>query len=139
MNIVKNTVNKIALTLTEKALYANSEWLIKLENDMNGDNGSKVFAVDDISDSVQRKRANVFYVTESETEDLLNATVSLSPTGRWNYIAYEMAPSSPRSLDTNNALSIVETGICMVTDPTEGQVNVFDVDENKNNATFDEP
>jgi len=137
MNLTKGTVNKVALTLSEKALYSNSEFIIKFENVMNGTYGSRVVAVDDLSTYIQRQRANIFNITESDNEDLSNGIVSLNPAGQWNYTVYEMAPSSPRSLDIAQALSIPETGICIVIGSSSE--SVFADDENKNNVTFDEP
>ena len=137
MNIIKGTVNKVALTLSEKALYSNSEFIIKFENVMNGTYGSRVVAVDDLSTYIQRQRANIFNITESDNEDLSNGILSLNPSGQWNYTVYEMAPSSPRSLDIAKALSIPETGICIVIGSSSE--SVFADDENKNNVTFDEP
>lgn len=136
MYIVKGSVNKVALTLSEKATGQNSEWLIKLTNSITGEKTEKVFAVYDLSNF---PRANIFNITESVNEDLGNGTVSLSPSGEWSYIAYEMASSSPRNLDPNDALGIVETGVCVVFDPTESQKVFFDEEDNKNNAVFDEP
>ena len=104
---------------------------------MNGTYGSRVVAVDDLSTYIQRQRANIFNITESDNEDLSNGMVSLNPSGQWNYTVYEMYPSSPRSLDTSEALSIPETGICIVIGSSSE--SVFTDDENKNNVTFDEP
>lgn len=133
MYIVKGQQNKIALTLTEKAVNADSDWLIKLTNDTTGH--EKVFAVDDISQF--QERSNIFYITESSNEDLRNGTVSLSPSGQWTYTAYEMAPGSPRNLNPADALKIVEVGRALVFDPSENQIVNFDVDEKKNNAVFE--
>jgi len=134
VEINKNSVNKIAVTFSEKATYSNSEWLIKFTNDVNGANGSRVIAVDDIS--LFKTRSNIFYITESNTEDLPNAIVKLDPPGSWTYIAYEMAPSSPRNMDIEDAIGIVEEGICDVVDLSKPEVITFKTDNEKNNYTF---
>lgn len=132
MHLLKNQVNKVALTLTEKALNADSEFLIKLTNETTGE--EKVFAVDDISEFPLR--SNIFYITENDTEDLSNGTVSLSPVGQWSYIAYEMPQSSPRSLDPSQAIKTVEEGICTV-EGSDTEISAFNTDEDKNNPVFE--
>lgn len=132
MYILKNSVNKVALTLTEKAVNADSEFLLKFYNETTG--GVKVVAVDDISQ--YPLRSNVFLVTENITEDLSNGTVYLSPVGQWSYWAYEMAPSSPRNLNVADALKIVEEGICEVKGE-DASLGIFTEDEDKNNPVFE--
>lgn len=133
MRIIKGQANKVAATFTEKATESDSDWLLKFSNDTTG--LSKIFAVYDISE--YKDRANVFYITESDNEDLQEGRVSLSPSGQWTYTAYEMAPSSPRNLDPDDALGIVETGRVLVYDSTESSKIFFDEDDTKNNKVFD--
>jgi len=135
MYLIKNHVNTIALTLTEKAIANDSEWLIKLTNDVTGQ--SKIFAVEDISEF--QERANIFLIEENDTEDLRNGIVSLSPSGQWTYRVYEMAPSSPRNLETEYSLGEVKSGRALVEDLTENEKNNFDEDDQINNQVFDEP
>jgi hypothetical protein len=132
MYVIKGQANKIALTLSEKATTNDCEWLIELKGDQTG--YSKIFAVTDISE--YRERSNIFYITESETENLSHGVVSLVE-GQHSYTVYEMAPSSPRNLNTNDSLGIVETGRALVYDPTANEIVNFDEDENKNNAVFE--
>lgn len=135
MYIVKGTTNKISTPLIENAEDPDSEWLVKLTNDFTGLSTEKVFAVSDIS--LHKERSSVFLITESIAENLSNGIVSLSPSGKWSYVIYEMAPSSPRNLDPADAIKIVKEGIAHVFDPTEGAVVVFDTDEDKNNPVFE--
>lgn len=133
MYIVKNQVNTVSLTLTEKATTDDPEWIIKFTNDTTG--LSKVVAVTDISDF--QERSNIFLIEENDTEDLSSGVVSLSPSGQWTYTAYEMERSSPRSLDTDDALAEVETDMCKVYDATEGLTESFDEDDEINNPVFE--
>ena len=132
MRIAKSQQNTVVLTLNEKATTANPQWLFKLTNDQTG--FSKIFAAEDVSD--YQERYNLFRITESSSEDLTDGIVSLTA-GRWSYVIYEMEESSPRNLDPEDALSEVETGICIVTGPDE-QINNFTEDEEKDNGVFDE-
>lgn len=135
MNIVKNSTNKIALTLTEKATTVNHDWLLKLTNDTVGLTSTRVIALTDIGEYPER--ANIFLITESGDEDLVNSTVNLSPAGQWTYYAYEMAPSSPRNMNPAQALKMVESGRCLVTDPTEITNHFFNDEEVKNTPVFE--
>jgi hypothetical protein len=135
MNIQKGIDNTVVLTLSEKSTLLSPEYLIEFTNDMTGDKTSKVVAISDISDYVESY--NKFIITESNTEDLQNSIVSLSPVGKWSYIVYEMESSSPRNMNTADAIGIVETGICEV-EGIEISKSVFDEEETKNNGVFDE-
>lgn len=130
MRIVRGQENRIVLTLTEKATTNNSEWIIQFTNDITGE--IKVIGVVDVSE--YQERANIFLITESDTENLSYATVKLIA-GQWSYEAYEMAPSSPRNLDPDDALESCETGICMVVEDYE--VANFTTNEDKNNPVFE--
>lgn len=134
MLIVKGQSNKITLTLREKSTDTDSEYIIKLTNDFSG--AVKIFAVQEVSE--YPTRANIFNVTESENEDLENGVVSLSLVGQWTYVAYEMAVSSPKNLDPDDALGIVETGRCEVVDDSEVPQSPFSEDEEKDSPVFNE-
>lgn len=135
MNIQKGIDNTVVLTLSEKSTLLSPEYLIEFTSNLAGGKTSKVVAVTDISDYVESY--NKFIITESNTEDLQNSIVYLSPVGKWSYIVYEMESSSPRNMNTADAVGIVETGICEVEGVDEVR-NVFDEDETKNNGVFDE-
>lgn len=134
MRIVKGQTNKISLTLTEKCQEDDSEFILKLVNDFTKQ--EKVVALTDVSDYPDR--SNIFNIEENETENLSHGVVSLSPTGQWTYTAYEMEVSSPRNLDPDNAIKIVETGRCLVYLGSEHTVNVFDEDNNPESPSFSE-
>jgi len=133
MRILTNRENVVVLTLQERCTTANPEFIIKFYNEITRE--SKVIAVTDESDYTERY--NLFRITETTDQDFVHSHVSLSPTGSWTYTAYEMAESSPRNLDPDDALSEVETGICEVVDPGDSQVNHFEEDET-NGSVFDE-
>ena len=135
MNIQKGIDNTVVLTLSEKSTLLSPEYLIEFTSNLAGSKTSKVVALTDISDYVESY--NMFVITESNTEDLQNSIVYLSPVGKWSYIVYEMESSSPRNMNTADAVGIVETGICEVEGVDEVR-NVFDEDETKNNGVFDE-
>lgn len=134
ISITKNTLNKVALTLSEKASSPTSDFLLELINDIVGTPSKRVIA---LYDTGGFPRANIFEIQENATEDLANSIVCLSPTGQWTYNAYEMTPGSPRNMDPAQAIKIVETGICLVNDPGETKNNFFDEDENKNSPVFE--
>ena len=135
MNIQKGIDNTVVLTLSEKSTLLSPEYLIEFTSNLAGSKTSKVVALTDISDYVESY--NMFVITESNTEDLQNSIVYLSPVGKWSYIVYVMQSSSPRNRNTADAVGIVETGICEVEGVDEVR-NVFDEDETKNNGVFDE-
>lgn len=135
MNIQKGIDNTVVLTLSEKSTLLSPEYLIEFTSNLAGAKTSKVVAITDISDYVESY--NKFIITESNTEDLQNSIVYLSPIGKWSYIVYEMESSSPRNMNTADAVGIVETGICEVEGLDEVR-SVFDEDETKNNGVFDE-
>lgn len=134
MIIYKGQENKIALTLTEKATRTDSDFIIEFKNEFDGESTKRVIPVIDISDYPER--ANIFILTESETENIQAAIVKLDPPGQWSYKAYEMLSSSPRNLNVNEAISVVETGIVEVIGQAT-QYGEFTQDQYKNNATFE--
>lgn len=134
MYIVRGTQNTVVVSFQEKATTANPEFIIKFTSDVTGE--SKVIAVTDTSDYTERY--NLFRITETSDEDFYNSKLELTPSGQWTYTAYEMAESSPRNLNTDDALSTVESGVCIVYDGAEGSVNNFTEEESKDNPVFDD-
>lgn len=134
MYLVKSIQNTVTLRLQANASTANPQWLFKLTCDQTGQ--SKVFAAEDISDFTEAY--NLFRITEGSSEDLSNGHVSLSPSGTWTCDVYEMAASSPRNLNVEDAIKKVKTEICIVYDGTEGEVNNFTEEEDRDNPVFDE-
>lgn len=132
--IVKGQANTCVFTFNEKASTTTYDVLFKFTNKITGQ--SKLFTGFDIS--TNKTRYNEFVITESSTENLYNSTVSLSPSGQWLYVAYEMADTSPTSLLPANAVGTLEIGEVYVYDSTENSTSVFSEDESKNNQVFDE-
>lgn len=132
MRIQKNTENTITLTLAEKSTLTSPDYLIKLTNDLSKE--SKVIVLYDVSEYVESY--NKFLITESDSEDLQNSIVSLSPVGKWSYSVYEMNVTSPRSNDTSLSVGIVETGICIVEGEDKVR-NFFTEEDNETNPVFD--
>ena len=133
MNIQKGIDNRVSLTLNEKSTLLSPEYLIEFTNNSTGKN--KIIAVTDISEYIESY--NRFIITESDIEDLQNSVVSLNPIGKWSYTVYEMNSSSPRNMNKNDSVGVVETGICEVYGQVENK-NIFADDDQKNNGIFDE-
>lgn len=132
MRIVKNFTNKVALTLSQETTNNDSEWIIEFVNVLSKE--SKVVCLEDISEF--QERSNIFEIIENENEDLSNSVVSLSE-GQYDYTVYEMAPSSPRNLDPDDAIKIVKEGILIVADESVEEDNSFSEDDNDTHGVFD--
>jgi len=132
--IRKNQANTVVLTLNEKATSTTHDWLFEFTNELTGQ--TKLFTAFELSSNTSRY--NEFVITESATENLYNGTVTLSPTGYWNYTIYEMADTSPTILLPASAIGVVETGKVFVYDSTENINYTFTSDESKNNQVFDQ-
>ena len=131
--IKRNTTNKVVLTLNELITISPYDVLFKFSNETTGE--IKLFTATDISPATERY--NEFSIVENVTENLYNGIVSLDPVGYWSYIIYEMAPSSPVSLDPTNAISILEIGKVLVDDNIILVTPTFDTNEDKNNVVFE--
>lgn len=114
IQIIKDSVNYIDLTLTEKATLDNPYYLFVFKSDMEG--AEVIFTGKDISTEPQRY--NRFFVYEtSGTNILTSGIVTLNPTGFWTYKIYEM--SSRTNLTVSNTTSLVEQGkVKVIGDPT---------------------
>lgn len=133
MNIQRGQNNTIALTLRELAEDSDSDFIIEFTNDITGERDKRVVPV---IETETGKRATVFNITESDTENIQAAVVKLNPPGQWTYTAYEMAPSSPRNLNVSEAIKVVESGRCLV-EGEETTYEEFNTDEDKNTAVFE--
>ena len=127
--LYKSTANTVSLTLDESATTSTYDVLFKFVNELTGE--SKVFAANDTFDG---SRCNTFVITESNTENLYNATVKLE-SGQWTYTAYQMPVSSPNSIDINQAVKVLEIG--RVTVYESDSQTLFDDNEDKNSVTFE--
>lgn len=101
--INKNSINKIALTLTEKSQLTGTKYnLFVFENAESGE--QKIFSASDLS--LYKNRYNEFEIIESATtENLLTGIIHMTGnTSQWNYSVYESASSF-----SSNTLSITAT------------------------------
>lgn len=133
MRIVKGQVNTVALTLSQEANNNDSEWIIEFINVLSKQ--SKVVALYNISE--YQERADIFEIEESDDEDVLNSIVSLTE-GQYDYKVYEMAPSSPRNIDTNDAIELIKEDICIVADESNVEDNSFNEEDNDSHGIFDQ-
>lgn len=134
MYIVKNTSNKIVLTLSENQTTTSHDWLFEFTSLVTGE--VKYCHAVDIS--AYTDRYNEFSIIDNATENAINGTLDFSPTGSWTYRVYEMTVASPPSLTPSGYLAIVEEGSLKVYSSTETTISTFDDDEDKDNAVFDQ-
>lgn len=130
--INKNTLNKVALTLTEKQTISNPDYLFEFINDITGT--IKIFSATDISTATSRY--NYFNIIDNVIENEYNATMNFTPVGYWKYTIYEMEKTSPVDLNPSNALSVLETGKVLVKS-IDIITATFDDNDTKQNAIFD--
>ena len=130
--INKNSVNKIALTLTEKSellSYDNTNTLIGTSYNLfvfenEGKDQQKIFTADDVSP--YKERYNEFILTETDTEDLLNGSIHLEGrTSQWSYKIYES--DTPFTIDTLSVTAstgkVLEQGRVLVRGNEETPLN----------------
>ena len=109
INIVRNSANEVALTLTERGTA--TYYLFKFQSD-NTENVKYCVATDS---SAFPDRFNKFTITEQTSPDNLNAEVEMTTEGQWRYFVY--ANSSSSNLDPTGLLEL-ESGIVKVTGTT---------------------
>lgn len=131
--IIKGQANTCVFTFNEKATTSTYDVLFKFTNETTGQ--SKIFTGFDLSTTPSRY--NEFVITENTTENVYNSTIELTPTGSWTYTAYQMADTSPTSLNPSNAVKVLEIGKVLVYSSTENTNYTFTDDEDKNNKVFD--
>jgi len=116
ITIAQGTLNKIILTLTEKATLSNPVFLFQFTNDQTRQ--AYFFIAADQSQFTYRY--NEFQVTEKSSPNLLNGEVSLSTLGDYHYAVFEQ--NSSANLDPILAHSLLKTGKLTVlngSSPTE--------------------
>jgi len=114
IEINKETVNYVDLTLTEKATLDSPYYLFVFKSDL--ERAEVIFTGKDISTEPQRYNRFLVYET-SGTNNLTSGVVTLNPTGFWTYKAYEQ--TSQTNLDVANTTSLVEQGkVKVIGDPT---------------------
>ena len=107
INIVRNSANLLALTLTERGTA--TYYLLKFQSD-NTEDVTYCVATDS---SAFPDRFNKFTITEQTSHDNLNAEVEMTTEGQWRYFVY--ANSSSSNLDPTGFLEL-ESGIVKVTE-----------------------
>ena len=106
INIVRNSANLLALTLTERGTA--TYYLFKFQSD-NTEDVTYCVATDS---SAFPDRFNKFTITEQASPNNLNAEVEMTTEGQWRYFVY--ANSSSSNLDPTGLLEL-ESGIVKVT------------------------
>jgi hypothetical protein len=106
INIVRNSANLLALTLTERG--TETYYLFKFQSD-NTEDVTYCVATDS---SAFPDRFNKFTITEQASPNNLNAEVEMTTEGQWRYFVY--ANSSSYNLDPTGLLEL-ESGIVKVT------------------------
>jgi len=110
IHLARDTANsEVILTLNEKTTLAVPVFLIFFTNNVTQQTNSAI--ITDVSGF--KARFNEFTITESETQDRVNGTLTLRPDGFWTYQVYEQ--SSASNLDPDLATTLVETGRANVT------------------------
>ena len=109
INIVRNSANLLALTLTERGTA--TYYLFKFQSD-NTEDVTYCVATDS---SAFPDRFNKFTITEQASPNNLNAEVEMTTEGQWRYFVY--ANSSSSNLDPTGLLEL-ESGIVKVTGTT---------------------
>lgn len=107
--INRGSTNTVILTLKEKSTLANPFYLFSLTSRIIPSN-NRLFTCSDLS--IHKDRHNKFSIIESNTEDLLNGTVTLEEEGFWDYVVYEQVSST--NLLVANTTGIVERGLVRV-------------------------
>ena len=106
INIVRNSANLLALTLTERGTA--TYYLFKFQSD-NTEDVTYCVATDS---SAFPDRFNKFTITEQASPNNLNAEVEMTTEEQWRYFVY--ANSSSSNLDPTGLLEL-ESGIVKVT------------------------
>ena len=113
MNVINKGENNIVVfTLEEKRTLTSPYYLIRMIS-RAGLNEKRFILVNDSTTAVDRY--NRFTVTEtSGTEVLTSGTVTLSPTGFWDYEIYEQLSSSNLNQQSADNPLPLETGLVVV-------------------------
>ena len=129
--LTKNQSNTVVLTLNEKATTTTYDVLFEFTNDMKGEGSKILFTADDTS--ITPFRFNQFTIEETTSENYYQGKVELIE-GTWTYKVYEMPSASPKSLDVDASVGVLEVG--KVTVEVSADVNYLGNDT-KNNKIFE--
>ena len=111
INIIKNSTNKVILTLTEKSTLLNPNYLFSFTSTTDFNNVVNFVGVDS---SIYKSRYNEFDIIETGTTfvNLTASTINLTPPGMWDYNIYESTGVTLSISATTG--SIIETGKVIV-------------------------
>lgn len=99
--IKKDTVNNIYVTFFELMLDTTNPIKFKLENEFSREEKEmELTFADNLSTT---SRWQIYEITESDTEDLPNLTISLKK-GTYTYTAYEVDNSIERQIETGQLI-----------------------------------
>ena len=127
--IVKGQSHNIALTLDEKASTSTYDVIFRFVNELDGT--EKVFTAVDQSTVT---RYNHFNIIETNSQNVYYGRIQLDA-GQYKYTIYEMPTASPRSLNYNNAVGVLEQGRVTVFEADTN--NEFDANDSKNSNSFE--
>lgn len=134
IEIYKNQVNEVYLTLKEKLTLQNPCYLFEFINEMSGE---KVIFITGGDISLYPSRYNKFLIVEdvAANQDLYSGIINLKQTGFYYYKIYETAITSPQNLSPSAATSILEEGRLEVIDTTNTN-SYFDPNWVKQDVVF---
>ena len=113
LQITRGTNNTLILTLTEKTTLVGAKYLVKMVS--RSSRGIKRFILPSDQSSFT-DRFNKFTLTEtSGTEILTSGTVTLQPTGWWEYDIYEQLSSTNLDETKSDNKVAIENGLARIT------------------------
>ncbi len=110
MNIARGTANTFDITVTERVSLTNPYFLFEFTNEATSTQNTCIAS----NTSSYTRRYDRFSITESGTEDRVNGTLTLAYAGFWRYRVFEQSSSTNLTVTAN--LTLLEEGICRVTD-----------------------
>jgi hypothetical protein len=115
LNIIKDTINTIVVTLTENATTFNPIYLFKFTNQQS--NVDYYFISTDTSSHIERY--NKFLLTEKTNANTLTGEVTLGNEGFYNYVVYQTNLPNTSGLTSAseavaNIVKSVEVGLVWV-------------------------
>jgi hypothetical protein len=121
LEINKNTVNNLFVTVSEETTISGATYLMQLFSNDNHTNKVVRFTGDT---STNKERINIFQLTEttSANEDLDNAWINLMSASTYDYTIFE---TSIPTGTTITGLNVVETGLLKVSGNTSVVQSTF--------------
>ena len=112
LQIARGSNNTIILTLNESKTLTNPYYLMKMVSSDSRTVKTFILASDL---SGHTDRFNKFVITESATEVLTSGTVTLKPTGIWDWEVYEQTSSTNLNVNAADNQVPLESGQAKVT------------------------